>query len=55
MKASMKEIILRTAPLFALTAFCIKGSYGFPHRKAEIAMETAAKNAAPVVSLDAAG
>ena len=53
MKASMKEILRRGAAILTMTAFCITGSYVFSHRKAEIAMETAAKTAAPVVCIDA--
>ena len=53
MKASMKEILRRVTVILALIAFCITGSYVFSHRKAEIAMETAAKTAAPVVCIDA--
>ena len=53
MKASMKEILRRGAIILTMTAFCITGSYVFAHRRAEIAMETAAKTAAPVVCLDA--
>ena len=53
MKTSVKEILRRGAIILVLTAFCITGSYVFSHRRAEIAMETAAKIATPVVCLDA--
>ena len=53
MKEDKKVILRRVSMILMMTAFCITGSCVFPHRRAEIAMETAAKTVAPVVCIDA--
>ena len=53
MKASMKEILRRGAIILTMTAFCITGSYVLAQHRNELAEDTAAKTAAPVVCIDA--